>query len=79
MPLPSFTQWLENRTPEVPDIGNAALQIARSGAAGVTRDDLLKLLGTSPETLEILLRGLLTAGQVVVVKVGGEWRYRATM
>jgi hypothetical protein len=79
MPFPSFTQWLENRAEEVPDIGALAFQIARSGQAGVSRGTLLRVLQISPETLEVCLRGLLTTGQVVVVKVGGEWRYRATM
>jgi hypothetical protein len=36
MPLPCFRQWLENRLPEVPDMGSAALAIARAGTAGVS-------------------------------------------
>ena len=79
MPFPSFTAWLENRPEEVPDAGQLAFQIARSGQAGVSRDDLAKVLQVSPETLEVCLRGLLTAGQVSVVKVNGQWVYRATM
>jgi hypothetical protein len=77
MPFPSFTRWLEDRPPEVPDIGALALQIARAGQAGVSRDQLCNVLQVSPETLEVCLRGLLTTGQVVVGRVGGELRYRA--
>jgi hypothetical protein len=79
MPLPSFTKWLEDRLEEVPDIGSLALLIAQSGAAGVFLDQLRKVMRTSPETLESMLRALVTVRQVVVLKVGGEWRYRATM
>jgi hypothetical protein len=42
----------------------------------VSRDDLARALQVPPETLESLLRGLVVARQVVVVKVGGEMRYR---
>jgi hypothetical protein len=79
MPLPSFTQWLEQRPPEVPDIGTLALVIAQSGTVGVSRETLLRVLRISPETLELLLRALVTAGQVVVVQAGGEVRYRAAV
>jgi hypothetical protein len=79
MRKPSFHAWLENRPPEVPDIGNLALVIARSGTAGVSRDALLRSIKTSPETLETLLRALVTARQVTVVQAGGEMRHRATM
>jgi hypothetical protein len=71
MPLPSFTRWLEQRPPEVPDIGTLALTIARAGQAGVSLEQLRKVVRASPETLENLLRALVTAGQVVVVRVGG--------
>jgi hypothetical protein len=77
MLTPSFNAWLEHRLGEVPDAAQIALTIAQSGAAGVSRDALLKVIQTSPETLEELLRALMAAGQVVVVKVGGELRYRA--
>jgi len=40
-------------------------------------DDLRRLVGLSPETLADVLRGLTASGQVVVLKVGGELRYRA--
>jgi hypothetical protein len=79
MPLPSFTQWLEHRPPEVPDIGSLALVIAQSGMAGASRDALPRLIRISPEALENLLRALAAAGQVMVVKVGGERVYRAVM
>jgi hypothetical protein len=76
MPLPSFRNWLEHRPPQVPDIGTLALTIAQSGTAGVSRDDLARVLQVSPETLESMLRALEVSRQVMVVKVGGEMRYR---
>ena len=78
MPLPSFTQWLEHRLEEVPDAAQIALLITRSGTAGVSKDRLCKVIGSSPETLESMLRALVTARQVMVVKVGGELVYRTT-
>ena len=77
MPTPSFHAWLEHRLEEVPDSGTMALTIARSGTAGVSLDRLSKVLGISPDVLEDLLRALVTARQVMVVKVGGEMVYRA--
>jgi hypothetical protein len=77
MPTPSFRAWLEHRPPEVTDAGRLALLIAQSGKAGVSRDALGKVVRTSPESRESLLRALVLARQVVVVKVGGEWRYWA--
>ena len=79
MPTPSFHEWLGNRPEEVPDTTTLALSlIARSGAAGVSRDGLRRVCGLSPETLEDLLRALVTGGQVVMLKVSGERVYRAT-
>lgn len=78
MPLPSFHAWLEHRVQEIPDAGNLALTIARAGTAGVSRDALLRVSQISPETLESMLMALITARQVVVVKVGGELVYRST-
>jgi hypothetical protein len=77
MPKKSFHEWLENRQEEIPDATQLALQIARSGAAGISRQDLEKTLLLSPETLDDLLKGLVVAGQVVVVSVGGRMVYRA--
>ena len=79
MPLPSFHQWREHRLEEIPDATTLALLIARSGAAGMSRDDLRKVLQISPETLEDLLAALLASGQVVAVEVNGQLRYRAMM
>ena len=62
---------------EVPDATTLGLVIARSGA-GISREGLEKVVRISPKTLEQLLNALVTAGQVVVVKVGGERVYRAT-
>jgi hypothetical protein len=80
MPTPSFHTWLEHRLQQVPDAGSLALLIARSGAAGgVSRNDLARSLCLPPETLEVLLRAMVVAGQVVVRKVNGEMVYRAAM
>ena len=74
---PSFHVWLEHRIEEVPDAANLALVIARSG--GISRDDLSKIVRISPDTLENLLRALITAGQVMVLKVNGQMVFRAVM
>ncbi len=79
MPPPSFLAWLEHRLQQVPDAANLAFLIARSGAAGVSRDDLARALRLPPETLEVPLRAMVTAGQVQVLKVGGQMVYRAAM
>ena len=71
----SFHEWLKTR--EVPDATTLALTIARAGAAGISGDDLSRLLRVSSETLEDLLAALMAAGQVVVVSIGGQRRYRA--
>ncbi len=73
----SFHEWLEHRPEEVPDATTLALVIARSG--GVSRDDHHKVVRISPETLDELLRALVSAGQVVVVKVNGQRVFRAVM
>ena len=77
MPPPSFRKWLEQRQPQVPDAGTLALTIAQSGTAGVSLDRLCKVIGSSRETIQSMLRALVRARQVVVVKVGGELVYRA--
>jgi hypothetical protein len=63
---------------EAPGAAQLALVIARSGGAGISLDGLRRVCGLSPETLDNLLRALITAGQVTVVKVSGERVYRAT-
>jgi hypothetical protein len=73
-----FRLWLEDhRLPQVPDAGTFALLIARSGAAGASRDDLRRLTGIPPDILDDLLRGLMASGQVEMVSVGGKIVYRA--
>jgi hypothetical protein len=74
----SFHDWLEHRPEEVPDATTLALVIARS-AAGVSREELEKVARISPDALDELLRALVSAGQVVVVKVGGKRVFRAAM
>jgi len=76
MPLPSFRTWLEQCPDEVPAADDLAFLIAQS-PAGISRDDLAKAVRLPPQTLEDLLRALLTTGQVVAVKVNGQLLYRA--
>jgi hypothetical protein len=72
-----FRSWLEDhRPPQVPDAGSLVLAIARSGAAGMSRDDLRRLAGIPPDILSDLLRAMVVSGQVVMVKVGGKIVYR---
>ncbi|MGO9115280.1 MAG: hypothetical protein ACLP9L_39205 [Thermoguttaceae bacterium] len=73
----SFAEWLKNRLEEVPDATTLALVIARSG--GVSRDDLGRVVRISPETLDELLRALVSAGQVRMLKVDGQIVFRAAM
>jgi len=77
MEIPSFHEWREHRRDEIPDATTLALLITRAGAAGVSGTDLRRLARIPPETLDALLAGLRAAGQVMVVSVGGELRYRA--
>ena len=74
----SFAKWLEHRVEEVPDAGTLALAIARSGTGGgISFDRLRRVTRISPDTLDDLLRALMTTGQVVAVKMNGQRVYRA--
>ena len=73
----SFPEWLEHRVQEVPDATTLALVIARSG--GVSRDDLHKVVRISPETLDELLKALVSAGQVTLLKVNGQIVFKAAI
>ncbi len=73
----SFHEWLKNRPDEAPDAERLALLIAQSGAAGISPDGLRKFVRLRPETLDDLLKALVTTGQVVVLKVDGQFVYRA--
>jgi predicted transcriptional regulator len=79
LPLPSFSEWLVNRAQEPPQADRLATVIAQAGAAGVSIDRLRRIVGLSPETLADVLKSLVATGQVVVLKVGGQMTYRATM
>ncbi|MGA2066492.1 MAG: hypothetical protein ABSG86_16065 [Thermoguttaceae bacterium] len=76
MPIPSFHEWLGNRSQEAPAADRLALLIGQS-PAGVSVDRLRRLCGLPPDTLADIIRSLMATGQVVVVKVGGEVRWRA--
>ena len=69
----SFHEWLEQRVEDLPDIGNLALTIARSGTAGISSDGLRRVVPISPEILQDFLRALVATGQVVVLKVNGQF------
>ena len=75
--MPSFRLWLETRLPEIPDAMSVALRIAQGGKAGVSAEELRRAAGCSPEALRDLLAALVTTGQVEVVEVGGQLRWRA--
>ena len=77
MPPLSFHEWLGNRPEEAPDVGRLALAIARAGPAGVSLEDLARAVGVPRETVQDILRALVTAGQVEVVRVNGNLVYRA--
>ena len=77
MPTPSFHEWLAHRLQQVPDATELALLIARSGAAGISREDLAKAVRLPEETIENLLRALVAAGQVRILKVNGQGVFRA--
>ena len=65
------------RSQEPSQVDRLATLIAQAGAAGVSLDRLRTLCGLSPETLADVLKGLTATGQVVMLKVNGELRYRA--
>jgi hypothetical protein len=72
-----FRSWLEDhRLHEVPDATTLAILIARSGAAGVSREEIGRALGVPSEALEPLLRAMVASGQVVMLRVNGRLVYR---
>ena len=74
----SFHDWLEHRPDEAPAAENLSTLIAQAGAVGVSLDRLRKVVRLSPESLDDVLKALISAGQVMVLKVNGERVYRAT-
>jgi DNA-binding IclR family transcriptional regulator len=74
--MPTFREWLKS-SQEAPAAEKLALVVARCGAAGISLDGLSRALGLPPESFRDILRALVTAGQVEVVKVNGELVYRA--
>jgi len=78
----AFHEWMEtreHRIEEVPDVMRLALLIAQSGAAGISRQDLARVLRLSPDTVEDLLMALVAAGQVTVLRVNGQRVFRASL
>jgi predicted ArsR family transcriptional regulator len=78
MRIPSFHEWLRDRPDEALGATKLAMLVAQAGTAGVSRDDLTKALRLPPETVQEILGALVATGQVSVLRVGGELRYRAT-
>ncbi len=78
MPTPSFHEWLATRPDEALAADRLATMIAQVGANGISRDELARALRFRSEALQEILGSLLATGQVVVFKVNGELRYRAT-
>jgi hypothetical protein len=74
--MQSFHEWLRNAD-EAPAADRLATFITQSGAVGISLDRLRRLLPVAPETLQDVLKALVATGQVTVVKVNGEMRYRA--
>jgi hypothetical protein len=57
---------------EVPDATTLALVVARSGVAGVSREGLGRAMGIPSESLGPLLKAMVMAGQVVMLRVDGQ-------
>jgi hypothetical protein len=72
-----FRTWLEHCPQQVPDAGALALLIARFGTAGASREEIAKAVGIPSDALEPLLRAMVVARQVVVLKRDGQLVYRA--
>jgi hypothetical protein len=72
-----FRTWLEDRLQEIPDAAAVALAVTRAGPAGASAEELRRAAGCSAEALRELLAGMMASGQVEVVRVGGELRWRA--
>jgi hypothetical protein len=72
----SFHEWLN--ADEAPAADRLATLIAQSGAVGISVDHLRKTVRISPESLDDLLRALVSSGQVTILKVNGQRVYRAT-
>jgi hypothetical protein len=79
-----FYEWMGIREyraedEEAPGAMKLALLIAQSGAAGISRDGLRRLVRLSPDTLEDLLAALVAAGQVTELRMNGQRVFRASM
>jgi len=59
-----FRSWLEEpRLNQFPDAASLALLIARSGAAGVSREEMARAVGVPGRDWETLLRAMVVAGR----------------
>ena len=74
--MSSFQGWLDRRFQDAPQADRLATLIAQAGAAGVSLNRLRRLCGLRAETLQDLLKALVATGQVVMLRVNGELRYR---
>jgi hypothetical protein len=73
----SFHDWLQNRSDQAPNAERLAMLIAQAGAAGISRGRIEKAVCLPSETLDDLLKALVVGGQVTMLRVNGELRYRA--
>ena len=71
--MQSFPEWLRSAQ-EPAQADRLATLIAQAGAG--PRDDLEKMLSVPFEMLDDVLKGLVASGQVEVVKIGWQTRYR---
>ena len=75
--MQSFHEWLRSAD-EAPAADRLATVIAQAGAAGVSLNRRRRLVGLPPETLQDVLKGLVMTGQVEMLKINGQFVYRAT-
>ena len=75
-PSPSPT-GSQTRSQEAPQADRLATVIAQAGSGGISHDRLRRVVGLSRETLQDILKALTATGQVAVVQVNGEVRWRA--
>jgi hypothetical protein len=72
----SFRDWLKSDQ-EAPAAERLATVIGSAGATGISRGRIEKAVSLPSETLDDLLKALVTGGQVVMLRVNGELVYRA--
>jgi hypothetical protein len=74
--MPPFREWLKSPD-EALAAEKLALVVARSGAAGISRDGLSRALDLPPQSFRDILRALTATGQVTMLRANGRLVYRA--